>query len=54
VPPELALLELKPGASKEEVKAAYRRLARQHHPDCGGDPAKFKEIQAAYETAMAG
>lgn len=52
VPPEFNVLELKIGASKDEVKIAYRRLARQHHPDCGGDPAKFKEIQAAYEQAM--
>ncbi len=54
VSPELAVLGLKAGASKAEIKAAYRRLARQHHPDCGGDPDKFKEVQAAYERAMAG
>lgn len=54
VSPELAVLGLKAGASKEEVKAAYRRMARQHHPDCGGDPTRFKEIQAAYERAIAG
>jgi hypothetical protein len=53
-PPDLAVLGLKRGASKEEIKAAYRRLARQHHPDCGGDAEKFKELQAAYERAMAG
>jgi hypothetical protein len=53
-PPELTVLGLKRGASREEIKAAYRRLARQHHPDCGGDPEKFKEVQAAYERAMAG
>ena len=53
-PPELDVLGLKRGASKDEIKAAYRRLARQHHPDCGGDPEKFKELQAAYERAMAG
>lgn len=53
VSPELAVLGLKVGASKQEVKAAYRRLARQHHPDCGGDPAMFKAIHAAYEQAMA-
>lgn len=37
-------------ASPEEIKRAYRRLASQHHPDKGGDTAKFQEIQAAYET----
>ena len=40
-------------ASQEEIKRAYRRLAKQYHPDRNkGDKAaeeKFKEIQAAYE-----
>ena len=39
------------GASEEEIKRAYRRLASAHHPDKGGgDTAKFQEIQSAYET----
>ena len=39
------------GASDEEIKRAYRKLAAQHHPDKqGGDTAKFQEIQSAYET----
>jgi curved DNA-binding protein len=38
------------GASDEEIKRAYRKLAGQHHPDKGGDTAKFQEIQQAYET----
>jgi curved DNA-binding protein len=38
------------GASDEEIKRAYRRLAGQHHPDKGGDTARFQEIQSAYET----
>jgi hypothetical protein len=54
VAPHLAVLGVKRWASKEQIKAAYRRLARQHHPDCGGDAEKFKELQAAYERAMAG
>lgn len=37
-------------ASPDEVKRAYRKLASQHHPDKGGDKAKFQEIQAAYDT----
>ena len=35
-------------ASPEEIKRAYRKLASQHHPDRGGDTARFQEIQAAY------
>lgn len=38
------------GASEEEIKRAYRKLAAKHHPDRGGDTAKFQEIQSAYET----
>ena len=37
-------------ASQEEIKQAYRRLANIHHPDRGGDTAKFQEIQSAYDT----
>jgi curved DNA-binding protein len=38
------------GASPDEIKRAYRRLAAQHHPDRGGDTAHFQEIQQAYDT----
>jgi len=38
------------GASPEEIKKAYRSLARTHHPDKGGDAEKFKKVQEAYET----
>ena len=37
-------------ASAEAIKKAYRKLAREHHPDSGGDEAKFKEIQGAYDV----
>lgn len=37
-------------ASPEDIKRAYRKLAAQHHPDKGGDTAKFQEVQQAYET----
>ena len=31
------------------IEASYKALAKVHHPDVGGDPDKFKEIQDAYE-----
>jgi DnaJ-class molecular chaperone len=37
-------------ATEKEIKNAYRKLAIKHHPDKGGDPEKFKQIAAAYET----
>ncbi len=42
------ILQLKPGATQEEIKKSFRRLAHIHHPDKGGNPEKFKEISAAY------
>jgi DnaJ homolog subfamily A member 2 len=43
-------LGLARGASKEDIKRAYKALAIQHHPDKGGDPEKFKEISNAYQV----
>lgn len=46
-----AVLGLAKGATDEEIKSAYRKLAMKHHPDReGGDEIKFKEIKEAYET----
>jgi len=42
-------LEVSKDADQKEIKKAYRKLSRQHHPDKGGDEHKFKEINAAYE-----
>ncbi len=37
-------------ASQAEIKTAFRKLAHKHHPDKGGDSAKFKEINEAYQV----
>ena len=37
-------------ASDSDLKKAYKKASMQHHPDRGGDEAKFKEINEAYST----
>lgn len=47
------LLEVARGASADEIKRAYRRLARQLHPDTNPDPTasdRFKQVAQAYEV----
>lgn len=43
-------LGVEKGASQDEIKKAFRKLAHQHHPDKGGDEKKFKEASEAYQT----
>ncbi len=49
-----AILGVPRGASDDEIKRAFRRLARQHHPDVAKDKRsseeRFKEINEAYEV----
>ena len=52
-----AALELPPGASAQDIGAAYRRLAKRWHPDRGGGAAaaaRMAEINAAYDVLRAG
>jgi molecular chaperone DnaJ len=46
-----ATLGVSKGASKEEIKKAFHKLAHKHHPDKnGGDDKKFKEVNEAYQV----
>ena len=48
-----AMLKVRRDATQDEVKRAYRRLARELHPDVNPDPEtqeRFKEITQAYEV----
>ncbi|MHC1791330.1 J domain-containing protein [Solidesulfovibrio sp.] len=38
--------------SIDEIKNAYRHMARMHHPDLGGDEEAMKDVNVAYELAM--
>ena len=43
-------LGLKKNATRNEIKSAYRLLAKKYHPDTGGDNEKFLALQLAWET----
>jgi len=44
------ILGVSKGASQDEIKAAYRKKAHEHHPDKGGDAEKFKELNEAHQV----
>ena len=43
-------LDVSKDASPDEIKKAYMKMARKHHPDKGGDAEVFKGVQEAYEV----
>jgi len=47
-----SILELPEDSTLSEVKAQYKKLAKQYHPDRGGDEEKFKKISSAYNQAL--
>ena len=44
------ILGVKKSATPEEIKKAFRKLARKHHPDAGGNEDTFKQVNEAYEV----
>ncbi|MFM7266224.1 MAG: J domain-containing protein [Cyanobium sp.] len=46
-------LGLEPGATRQAIKAAHRRLVKRHHPDVGGDAEEFRRINDAYQQLLA-
>jgi curved DNA-binding protein CbpA len=44
------ILGLKKTATENDVKRAYKQLARENHPDKGGDKDRFQKIQEAYSV----
>lgn len=50
VPDHYRVLQVDPGAELDVIQAAYRVLARRHHPDLAGDDTLMKRINAAWEV----
>jgi molecular chaperone DnaJ len=50
VPDLYELLDVPRDAAAEDIKRAYRRKAREHHPDAGGDEETFKQVTHAYQV----
>nr|WP_282594692.1 J domain-containing protein [Halomarina salina] len=50
-PAAFARLGLSANASEEQVRRAYRQRVKTAHPDQGGDPEAFRQLQEAYASA---
>jgi DnaJ domain len=48
----LRVLGLAPGASEQQIELAFRKEARRHHPDVGGDPLRFRSIVRARDFLL--
>jgi hypothetical protein len=52
--PDLAILGLKPGATPQDIKKAFRSFRQRHHPDKGGDHDHFLRGEKAYANLIKG
>ncbi|WP_254839368.1 ferredoxin Fer [Natronomonas marina] len=48
------VLRVDPDADDDEIKRAYRRRAKEAHPDQGGSVEEFQRVKAAYEAVLSG
>ena len=48
------VLGLAPGATRDEVRSAWRSASKRLHPDLGGDAAAFREAFEAYQALLHG
>jgi hypothetical protein len=46
------VLGIKPDSNQNDIRNAFRSLARIHHPDVGGNEEDFKRLRAAFDEAM--
>ncbi|WP_158011020.1 DnaJ domain-containing protein [Hymenobacter lapidarius] len=53
LPQWAAVMELQHPIRPEDVKTAYRRLAKKYHPDAGGTDEQMKQLNAARTQALA-
>ena len=42
------ILGVKENSTQDDIKKAYRKLAKENHPDSGGNEEKFKKISVCY------
>jgi hypothetical protein len=52
VPLCFVALGLEPPVDQDAVKKRFRQLAKEHHPDKGGDPKRFIALESAYRDAL--